>query len=251
MKWPFSQKSELKNFAWRKSPSLPKVTLPFDRELKATQRSYLISFLIILAFTGFYSYSYTTSQATQNQLVNVLVASQDIESPAKLEKHQVKIEKFPRKKLPTQIFDNFDEVIGKTLITSVSKNEVLQSKHFQIAVNPESISAQFSNSFAFTIDESWFVSKLPSLAKNDLIDLLVTNPQQEIGETITVASGLRVLEIQKDSLGRKTIVVNVTQAESQAILFARGLKLPMQLLVQPSIKTESLESSAENLFPEK
>ncbi|MDH3324218.1 MAG: GerMN domain-containing protein [Candidatus Peregrinibacteria bacterium] len=211
----------------------PKVTLPFDAEIKKIQEDYLFAFLIFLIIAAFSTYFYSKEVVHKNELVEVLVFSQNFSDPKEIEKSDVHAEKFSRKKITeTTIFD-FEEIMGKTLIRPVVKNEILQLHHFQDAVDPESVSSEFNEFFAFAMDESWFVAKVPNIKKNDLIDILVSNPTYNLDQTTTVASAIKVLSVT-DQKG-KTIVVNLTETDAQKILFARGLKLPMNILVRPSV----------------
>jgi hypothetical protein len=107
--------------------------------------------------------------------------------------------------------------------------------------DPNSITAQFEENFAFTMGEDWLVAKLPSLSRGDLVDVLVTNPKLVTDNTTTVASGLRVLTVEAKS-GRKNLVLNLNSEQAQALLFSRGLRLPMQVLVHSAKAPESSDS---------
>ncbi len=106
--------------------------------------------------------------------------------------------------------------------------------------NPDSISSKFTELFAFSIDESWMASRLPEIKKNDKIDVVISNPKKEITETITVAQQVKVIDIQVGKDKKKTLIVNITKDEASAILFSHGLRLPMQVLVYPTLTNKKL-----------
>lgn len=226
----------------KKKLPLPSISLPYNREIKKQQEKFLLSFLLFLILSGVYTYLYTQEKIRQNQLRTVLVFNENIVSPKIIEATDIKKIKIPQKYIPAGAFDDFEKIEGLTLIRDGMEKEILLAHNFKENINPSSISAQFSESFALTINEDWFESSFPNLHKNDHIDILVSNPKQGISNTVSIAQNLKVLEIQKEKKGQGLLILNVSETEAQVILFSRGLRLPMQLLVRPAKQTLSLKS---------
>jgi len=184
----------------------------------------------------FYSYYSAQQKIIANELVHVWVAKKTISPPVKITGEQLAAKFFPRKNLPVEFLTTKEVVIGKTLIGRVLENQVLLPHHFAELVDENSISTKFQNLFALTMDESWFEAKLPELVKNDIIDILITNPKRGIKETVLIAQSLPIIETQLDpKSNKKTLVVNTSADAARAILFVRGARLPMHILVHSSV----------------
>ncbi|MCK5460692.1 hypothetical protein KAI58_01790 [Candidatus Gracilibacteria bacterium] len=234
----------------KKKLPLPTITLPYNREIKKQQNKFLLSFVLFLILSGFYTYLYTQEKIRQNQLKTVLVFKENIEAPQIIKETNIKRIKMPQKHLPIGYFDSFEKIEGLTLIRDGVEKEILLSHNFQEETNPSSISARFSESFALTINEDWFESSFPQIHKNDRIDILVSNPKQSLSNTISIAQNLKVLDIQKEKNGQSFLVLNTSETEAQTILFSRGLHLPMQLLIRPAKKKTISLMKSENEFIE-
>ncbi|NCP66871.1 hypothetical protein GW756_01020 [bacterium] len=213
----------------RKTP-LPMVMTPYRAALEKTQKQYFVGLVLLLCALGYYSYFYIDSQANAQKLSPRLSAKTDLIYPHVLTSEDLIFTKIPNKWLPEGSFENAEFLVGKTLVRSIVKNEVLVAADIALQQDPNSITAQFKEDFAFTIGEDWLVSKLPGLSKGDLIDVLVTNPKLSNDSTITIASGLKVIKVDLAN-GRKNLVLNVTTQQAQGLLFSRGLRLPMQILI--------------------
>lgn len=226
---------------WYAKPALPAVTLPYNVALKKQQERWLITFILLIAATGYYAYVYLEQQRINKELVPVLVFTQDLERPVALTADHLTTQTFSRFQLPQGFYDpeTKESLLGQTLIRNAIANEILLPHHVQSKLNPDSISAQFENAFAFTMDEDWFQAKLPTLKGGDIIDLLVSNPESDLEATITVAQGLEVVAVQKLN-SKKTLIVKVTDPQAKQILFARGLRLPMQVLLHSALKKPSV-----------
>lgn len=221
---------------------LPLITLPYDKIIKKQQKKFLLTFLIFLAFSTFYTYFFIQEKIKNEQLITILAFSENLKFPKEIKKTDTKKIQIQQKNLPENIIKNFKEIEGKTLIQNVVKNEILLPHHFQKAINPDSISSKFTESFAFSLEENWLESDLPQIYKNDRIDILVSNNKKGISETLSIVTNLEVIEVQKNNRGKQILVINCTEKEAQSILFSRGLRLPMQVLIHSSLpnKTETI-----------
>jgi len=235
-----SIKNKIINY-WYAKPALPVVSLPYNVALKRQQERWLITFILLIAITGYYVYVYREQQRIRKEAVTVLVFSEDLQRPVKLTPAHLKTQTFSRFQLPQGTYNSeaTESLVGQTLVRDVMANEVVLPHHVQSKLNPESVSAQFENAFAFTMDEDWFQAKLPNLRGGDIIDILVSNPDSDLEATITVAQGLEVVQIQQLNQ-KKTLIVKVTDAQAKQILFARGLRLPMQVLLYSSLMQNPL-----------
>lgn len=227
---------------------LPVVHTPYRAALERAQRQYFLAFLLLLLLFGYYAYRYTQHQATQNQLVEVVVAKTDLAAPKTLEPSDLSLIQLPQKWVPTSAQTSVETLRGKTLRRSLEANEVLVKLDTQDDLNPDSVSAQFDQAFAFTLGEDWLVAKLPNLKPGDTVDILATNPEANTEATTVVAAALRVITLDKAG-ARKNLVINTTAEQAQALLFTRGLRLPMQVITHSAIAGPSVpnpEISHEN-----
>jgi hypothetical protein len=221
---------------------LPSRTQPYDQCLKKQNRRFLFSFLLLLGTSLFYSYYATQQKIIENELINIWVAKKSLTPPIKIEKKHLEAKYFPRKNLPLDFLEAEKNILGKTLIERVVENQIFMSHHFAESIAENSISTKFQNLFALTMDEDWFEAKLPELVKNDVIDILITNPKRNIKETVLIAKDLSIIEVQQDpKSNKKTLVVNTTEDSARAILFVRGAHLPMQILVHSSIPSAEIK----------
>ena len=168
------------------------------------------------------------------------MANQDLTSPIEVELAHLKTNYFPQKNLPQSVFLNREDIVGKALIQDVVKNEILLPHHFTQEVDVNSISTKFQKSFALTMDENWFEAKFPTLAPHDTVDILTTNPKAGFSQTILIVQNVPIIEVQFETKGeKKTLVVNLSQDEARAILFARGARLPMHIIVHSSLSQDN------------
>lgn len=225
----------IENFKKRKASPLPFVHLPHHYAIKKTQERWFFSFLILLAFSIWYTYQYSQFKVEQNALVSAIVMKQDLSAPIKITAEHLVSIKFSKKLLPENFFEKTEDLVGKTLVHNVVKNQIVLPHDIHFESDPDSISAQFEDLFAFSIDESWLSSRLPEIRKNDKIDVVVSNPKNIKDQSATVAKQVKVLDVQEGKDKKKTLIVNITKEEAQAILFSQGLRLPMQILVYSSI----------------
>jgi Flp pilus assembly protein CpaB len=232
-------KTKIINY-WYAKPALPVVSLPYNVALKKQQERWLITFILLIAITAYYAYVYLQQQRVNQELLTVLVFSEDLDRPVVLTPEHLTTQTFSRFKLPSGTFatETKASLVGQTLVRDVLANEIVLPHHVQSKLDPESVSAQFENAFGFTMDESWFQAKLPNLKAGDVIDILVSNPEGDLDATITVAQGLEVVTVQRSNQ-KKTLIVNVTDAQAKQVLFARGLRLPMQVLLHSALNTPS------------
>lgn len=174
--------------------------------------------------------------------MHIWVANQAITAPMKIEQSHLRTNYFPRKNLPELFFLSSENIVEKVLITDVVENEILLPHHFTQSVDTSSISTKFQKLFALTMDENWFEAKFPALSPHDTVDVLTTNPKAGLWQTIPVAQNIPIIEMQFDEKGdKKTLVVNLSQDEARAILFARGARLPMHIIVHSSLNPDENE----------
>jgi len=222
---------------------VPTYTPPYNQCVKRQRRRFFLSFLLVLLISSFYTLYNAKQRIANEELVHVWVTNQDVPSPTAIEQAHLQTHYFARKNLPELYFEASEDVIGKVLIQDVVKNEILLPHYFTETIDTSSISTKFQKSFALTMDENWFEAKFPALSPNDTVDVLTTNPKKGLRQTIPVASNISIIEMQYDEKGnKKTLVVNLTQDEARAILFARGARLPMQIIVHSSLTPDTNES---------
>lgn len=217
--------------SWRaqKANPLPYVTTPYRAALEKIQRRYVVLFLMLFLMFSYYAYRYTQHKTEVEALVPVVVATGSLDFPHRLTGDDLGIIVLPQKWVPVGSWSDTSELIGQTLLRSLEPYEVVVKADVHPDLDPKSVTAKFNEAFAFTIGEDWLVAKLPSLKDGDTIDVLATNPEAGLASTLPVASGLKIISVTAVG-GRKNLVVKVTQAQAQALLFTRGLRLPMQVL---------------------
>lgn len=213
----------------RQTPLLV-VTTPYRAALERIQRQYFVGLICVLLGLGYYSYFYLQSKAKAESVVSLVSAQKDLIYPHVLTAEDLAWVEVPAKWVPFSSYRNVSDLLGKTLRQNVSKNEVLVLADIAFKQDPNSITAQFTNGFAFSVGEDWLVSKLPPLSRGDLVDVLVTNPKLNTDSTLRIAQGLSVIDVENFG-GRKNLVLQVTPKQAEGLLFSRGLRLPMQVLV--------------------
>ena len=197
--------------------------------------SFLLSWGLLLFSGSYYAYSKRQQYVRENQVVWVVVTRQDISAPSLINEQQVRLKPFPRKYLPDQFFKETRLTIGRLITQDVTKGEIITPHNFGPSGDPTSISAQFQEHFAFTLDEEWLIARLPELKPHDHIDILASHPKDPSQETMLLVERAEVIEIQNTKSRKKTLVLNLTQTQAQSLLAARGMGLPMQILVHSSL----------------
>lgn len=226
-------------FRARRQQHLPCTTTPYRAELERVQRRYALLILLLVGAIGWYAYKYAQARHSAEQLVSVVVASTDLKAPHQLEASDLRTLEIPQQLQPAGTWTETKDLVGQTLLRSVVAQEILLPADVHPELDSKSISAKFTEAFAFSLGEDWLVAKLPNVRPGDMVDILASNPKGRLAETTPVAEGLKVLAVPSRS-GRKSLVVNATQTEAQALLFARGLRLPMQVLVHSALPPEEI-----------
>jgi len=230
-------KNMFKKMKQKRLSPVPQISTPFNMEIKRQQDRWFVSFLILLLVSGFYTYFYLQHKKESEKLVTVYVAQSDIKYPHVLESKDFSTEVFPQNKLPKSFYEKSEKnpLIGQTLIQNILEHEVFLPHHIHPDLDPESVSAKFDESFALAMDEDWFQSKFSEVKENDFIDIVVSNPDSDLDATMTIVTKMKVIDIQEDK-NKKTLIINATEEEARSIIFSRGLKLPMQILVRSGVE---------------
>lgn len=236
--FPLLQRRSRRGTPTKKFP-VPTLTTPYNYQIHRTRRRFLVLFIVLALSTLFYSYAWQQQKQIAFDLVPVLVADDDILAPEEVTATQLRLKYFPRQDVPVNTFDQPDDIIGQTLIRDVVRNEILLPHHFQPNIDPESVSTKFAEFFAFSVNEDWLEGKLPNLMAHDRVDILVANPKSRDDFAQILAENLEVIEvITSKKNNAKTLIINTTQPEAEAVLLARGSRLPMQVLVRSSVRSE-------------
>ena len=230
-------------FPWQqyRKPQLPRTNLPHQQETQNLQRQFFITFVILLLFSGWYSFRFIQHQKNLEDLVPVLVAKETVKSPQLVTQTLFKTSQIPRRYLPDQVFSDLESVQGFILVRDLQPNEVLVPSHLREGISKQSISHKIEGQYALSLDESWLVAKLPALKPQDRIDIMTTNPKV-YNSTNLIAQNLRVLQSIKGKNGKRTLLLEVETAQAEAILYARGLRLPMQILLKSLPQSHDTDS---------
>jgi len=226
----------MKNW-FKKKSSLPTLSSPYNQAVRRQQSALALTLLITILIAGIYTYFYAKKQTEARSLQSVIVVAQDITAPKILENSDLKIAKIPQSLLPENALriGEKEHLIGQTAIEDLEAKQILLPSDLRPNLDPDSISAQFNSDFALSMDEDWFAAKFPSLEVNDQVDLIVTNPRDQLESTTVIARNLTVIQIDQIK-NKRQLVLNTTEDQAKAILFAHGLKIPMQLLIHSAIK---------------
>ncbi|GEM_PF-3961230 len=206
-----------------------------------TQRKITALFAVLVALVGLYSYMYAQVHWAGAEEVTVAVATENLVAPKTLSELDVENVVLPRRGVPEGALAKAD-LIGKVLMDSVEKKEMILKHNVQIDTDPTSVASSdlFKRYFAVNIDINWLNSSLPDLRPGDTVSLLtsVQVPARRHSsarlETQMVASAARVIQVTDHSL-----TVNVTETEVNQLLVTRSLNLPLQVVVHPN-KVEAL-----------
>ena len=217
--------------------TLPHISTPYNQAVKKQQEALVISLIIAIAVASFYSYFYTQSQIEAEQKIEVIIFNKDLEAPHKITAGDLSQLYVPQGTLPEGSFNlsEQDQLIDQTLTQSVKSKQLVLAHYLQTDLDPNSISAKFDDLFALSMDEDWFVAKFANLKANDRIDIVVSNPREDLAATTTLARSLKVISVSKSG-NKRSLVINTSEDEAKAILFAKGLKLPMQILIHAAVE---------------
>ncbi len=213
-----------------KPKTLPVVTTPYRLALEQTQERYALLLIVTLIALGYYSYVYTLNKTAAETLVPIVVAKQDLTYPRILTVNDLTLLEVPAKWRPKGATQDLKNAVGKTLLRDLVAFEFLLPSALSSSQDPDSITAEFKRDFAFVIGEEWLVSKIPSLAAGDRVDVLASNPKALEESVITVAQAIPVLKVSTEG-GRRLLVLNTTPEQAASLLQSRGLRLPMQILI--------------------
>lgn len=223
---------------WKKSPptpTVPSMTLPYNQVIKTQRRKYLLTFLLFFGFAVLYSYSLTQKKIQELKLVPAVVIQKNIIAPHQITASDITIRYFQQKNLPLGYWPKTEDLVGKFIIRDMTLNQILLPIDTTLQIDPSSISTQFTEHFAFSLDEDWLESRFPTIKKNDHIDILIAHPRNNLPSDF-IATRVKVLSIKTNQKsGKKRLTLNVTPTEAQNLLEARAKRLTMQILVYSSL----------------
>ena len=224
-------------FKKNKKQFIPSVHTPFAREISKRRNKFFFLFLSFLLLGFLYSKTYIAKQTVEQDLVEVLVTTEKIEAYTPLSDASFESKKIPRKFLPQGIFLTNPKNEAEPLVSQfhILKNQVLVQSQFFSDAPQDSISVNIKKDKGFLINEDWFESEIPAITKNDKIDILATNPKLSYDKTFFVVQNVLVSDVIINEKNKKrSVLLELTDDQSKLLLFSRGNKLPMALLIHSS-----------------
>lgn len=222
---------------------VPKTTLDWSKKFRKQNRLFFIIALFVALYSTYYIYLNIEQARKDGELRTVLVAAEDIPQFTEITDDMLTEMQFRHDQIPEDALVSRDEVVGYISLIDISNEHMLVPQFFIDEVNEESLGLLVEKGlFAFTMGFDWFTAPIPALQPDDVIDIVVSNATEAIGEggirrlvpeTAVPASDVTVLSIKRDGSfdEQPYIVVLVDKEQANNIMAARALGVHFNVLI--------------------
>lgn len=209
----------------------PRTTLSWELYQKRRRKKRIVLGILVAVFALIWFLLYNARADHEQALTRAIVTADEITKGTQIEKKHLTEGRFAYQQLPSGYFDSVDNLIGLFAVQNMPANAIITDEDVKIFIQNDSMAVELGeNEVAFTIDASWLEGKFPKITKGDRINILVSNPQRSIEDTIFLINSAEVIDYVQD--GRSTsanyVTVKVTEEESRNILYAKAKE---QLLI--------------------
>lgn len=215
---------EYKEFQKLLKNAAPKTTLSWAEWQKRRFKKRIIIGCLVAVFALIWFLLYSAQADKEQALTRAIVTTGKIAKGAQIEEKDLVDGRFANQQLPDGYFATKDELIGLFAVQSLPENAIITTEDVKVFLQNDSMAVELGpNEVAFTIDASWLEGKFPKITKGDHINILVSNPQRDIEDTLFLVNGAEVIDYVQEQ-GRSTsanyITVKLTEEDSRNVLYA-------------------------------
>ena len=220
----------MKNSKIEKFP-IPATQTPWSQLKSFRRKKYfaIATFLILIA--SFLLTKNFLHYQQQTELQKVYLANQELKAPLLLNSDSFTEKYISNDLFPPTAIQEIQEITDKTLLQNLSQNEIIVQADLTSEIEPNSITTKIpEGQQIITISETWLTGPLPNLGKNDLIDLLAVQSKSRTNQVEFIATNIKILNSKKVS-EKQILNLLVTDEEAKNITLARGLNLPLSIII--------------------
>lgn len=175
--------------------------------------------------------------SSQKQLVSVVVAAKNLETPKNINESDLKIVNAPRELLPKNGITQINVAVGRLLTRQKSENEIITSKDLVYNRDPNSDAALVTpGAVGFVLPGSWLSGPMPKIKRNDFVSLYFSFPagRNQVGGAGALLKSVPILSVLKESEsgGPGAVLLNLTGEAVGKILQAHASQYPLVLVVE-------------------
>lgn len=214
---------EYKEFQKQLKNAAPRTTLSWELHQKRRFKRRIIIGCLAGVFALVWFLLYSARADREQALTPAITATGEIAKGTQIEEKHLTEGRFAYQQLPEGYFGTDEDLIGLFAIQTISANAIVTEQDVKTFIQNDSMAVELDeNELAFTIDGSWLEGKFPKITKGDRINILVSNPQRSIEDTIFLVNSAEVIDFVQDgrSASANYITVKVTEEESRDILYA-------------------------------
>lgn len=221
------QKKRIKNPLTKEMlKAAPHTTLNWELYRKKRQKKRIIIATIFVIIGGIWSYFHIQKVQAESQLIHTVVATEQITQGQKITEENLKMKTYEAHELPEGFQTNITDVTGLFATQDIPQNSVLTETHVKNFVTEDSLALELDpETVALSINESWLESAFPKISKGDRVNVLVSNPQRGIEDTVFLTKNTEVIDVVTSKSSNSHIAVKVTEEEAKNMLFARSQEL--------------------------
>ena len=184
---------------------------------------------LIIAFLIF---NYLSSIMNSNKLVEVLIASQFLTNNKIVMTDDFKVVSMKNKLVPPSAILKKEDVIGKTLIYPLLKNEILTNKYIINEDKPTQLNKIIPKGlYGFLLPSIWVNGSVSNIKINDYISILSID--QSINASLSKNNRVHFVEYDGDKL--ESVFLTLPLKEILAIFLMKEKGIPMSIVNNSAI----------------
>ena len=155
--------------------NLPLTTVDWSKKFNKKKTKYMLIALLFAFFVTFNAYKLLHHAQYESELINVVIATKNIQKYSQLQATDVQFKKIRRDQIPTNALTTPQDIKDLTTLINISKNQILVSQFFKEVTNPNSISAEIKeNMMAISVGFDWLIAPVPDIKSGDIIDIIAS-----------------------------------------------------------------------------
>jgi Flp pilus assembly protein CpaB len=223
--------------------NLPLTTIDWNQKFNRQKTKYLLIALVLAFFVTLNAYKLLHRAQTKSELINIVIASQDIEKYSQAKPEDTQFRKIRRDQVPENAITSPKDIEGLTSLINISKNQIIVSQFFKEVKNPDSISTEIrENMVAISIGFDWLIAPIPDIKAGDTIDVIASESHKtQINNQAVITSeakfpirNAKIIRVVKEGDYEQSghLVLEINEEQAKSLMSARALKVLLNIIVK-------------------
>jgi len=221
----------------------PLTTVDWNQKFNKQKTKYLLIALLLAFFVTLNAYKLLHRAQTESELINVVVASQNIEKYSPTKSEDTQFRKIRRNQVPENAITSPKDIEGLTSLINISKGQIIVSQFFKEITNPDSISTEIKEDMlAISVGFDWLIAPIPDIKSGDIIDVIASESHKTTINNQTVITSeakfpirnAKILRVVKEGDYEQSghLVIEVNEEQAKNLMSARALKVLLNIIIK-------------------